>query len=160
MRHYNRSNLFMILLLAGHLAFTIIGCSKSTDPLQPHLSSSEGISAGTRLDSDQRIYVPGEVLVVLTDEAEASVGGRLFDGLPLTPIREKTYNWGILRRLLITDGTSVEDMCERLKPDPRVRIIEPNYYVHFAEAPYTPNDPMWESDSDPDDDPRNSVWEQ
>ncbi len=159
----NRFHVVRFSCLVLLAAFTIFGCSKSNDPLLPRSTGSEGLTSGTQTESEiteEPLYVPDEVLIVLTDEAEATIGSRFFDDLPLTLVREKNYSWGFLHRMLISNETSVESMCERLKSDLRIRFAEPNYYIHFAEAPYIPNDPMWESDADGDDDPRTSIWEQ
>jgi len=147
-------------LLPALLILLISGCSHSDPPLLPDPSRSENLTPGALEITEDSLYMPSEVLIVLTDEAEASAGTTFFGSLPFEPVREKAYNWGTLHRMLITDGTTVEEMCAQLKTDPRVRIAEPNYLVHFATPPYTPNDPMWESDADPGDDPRDSVWEQ
>lgn len=160
MQTINWFNFFRIFFLICLIVLSITGCGKSDNPVIQEPFRSEGLT--TEIDSNLYglDFMPGEILVVLTDEAEASIGSGFFSDLPLTPLREKAYNWGTLHCMGITDGTSVEDMCEFLKIDAKVRIAEPNYLVHFAEAPYTPNDPMWENPADPDDDPRNSIWEQ
>jgi subtilisin family serine protease len=160
LREFNRVNFFRTTVITFFIALTVVGCGRHVDPALPDLSRSEGLTKGALDSISGKDYVPGEVLVVLTDDAEASTGGAFLGRFPLTPIREKAYHWGTLHRMSITDGTAVEDMCRRLMSDPRVKIAEPNYYVHFAEVPYTPNDPMWENDSDPGDDPRDSIWEQ
>ncbi len=160
MRLLKSGHILRLLILLPFIALAVVGCNTSNDPALPDIQRSEGLSPGTHLDLDGQIFMPGEILVVLTDETEASAGGTFFDQFPLTPVREKAYNWGTLHRMRITDSTPVEEMCDSLKTDPGIRIVEPNYLVHFSGAPYVPNDPMWESDSDPDDDPRNSIWEQ
>jgi len=158
---FRNSPAFALLLLIPVIAIQWLGgCSSSDSPSLISLERSEDISYSPMFNPDEDLYLPGEVLVVLNDTIETGQGSDFFTGQPLSPVREKTYNWGTLHRMRITDDTTVEEMCGLLTEDARVRICEPNYIVHFAEAPYVPNDPMWESDADPDDDPRTSVWEQ
>jgi subtilisin family serine protease len=105
-------------------------------------------------------YMPDEVMVVLTDAAEKSVGPFAFSGLPLEIVRTIESDWATIYRVKITDGSSVEQMVEKLKGNAKVRIAEPNYYLYFMEAPYNPNDPMWNPPS-PGNDPRgtmNAQW--
>jgi len=155
-KRFNFSRCFFLIFL-----FTVcVGCQSSGNPVISYPTRSDDLAKGIVNDLRSSDYMPGELLVVLTDEAEATNGSGFFDNLPLSPLREKTYHWGTLHRMRITDGTSVEDMSALLKSDPRVKIAEPNFLVHFAEAPYFPNDPMWENPGDMDDDPRTTIWEQ
>jgi len=164
---------FRVLLF--YLAVTLVaclGCSQSTGLTPPDqtVTRNSGLTDGVSgvinsapspdTPEDTRpIYVEDEVLVVLHDEAEPEHGPTFFDNLPVQIVREKTYNWGTLHRIKITDGTSVESMVELLRDDPRVRFAEPNYLLYFCSEPYWPDDPMWEG-SDPDNDPRTSTTEQ
>ncbi|MCX6646742.1 MAG: S8 family serine peptidase [bacterium] len=160
MGKFIRLRMIRAIVLSCLIPISAFSCQKSRDPVAPVSVRSEDLSPGTENNLIEKDYMPGEVLVVLTDEAEASKGKNFFSGLHLSPLREKAYHWGTLHRMSITDGTSVEDMCEILKSDPRVKIAEPNFLVHFCEAPYTPNDPMWENPNDADNDPRTTIWEQ
>lgn len=153
-----------------------VGCSGHGSPTSPDLSvsgregnpvenvTSETGELGSGLEGrapvyDGPEYAPNEVLVVLHEQAAQSGIDPLLGRFPLT--RGKTVNcrWATVYQLLITDGTGVGDMVNRCKSDPDVWIAEPNYTFSIAEAPYFPNDPLWESD-DPGDDPRDYYWEQ
>jgi len=142
------------------LVFILLGCTNSSDLTQPASTNSENAPGSIDEPSAQDIYMPSEVLIVLHDEFEPVDTVDYFKNFKLSVIRDKKYPWGTLHRMLINDGSTVESMCEQLKLLQSVKFAEPNYYLHFAEAPYIPNDPMWESDADPDDDPRSSIWEQ
>jgi subtilisin family serine protease len=158
---------FLIALLL------VVGCSAGDHPLIPGSSDadsakdvgldsiSSGIEPGTGagIVNGKSIYMPNEVMVVLIDTAQSSHGSDVFSPLPLKIIQTINSHWATIYRLAITDGSSVEQMVSKLKQDPNVRIAEPNYILNFLEAPYNPNDPMW-NPSDPGNDPRNEMWAQ
>jgi len=154
------TGLLLILFLTGIFLIASGGCNRAENPVKPTITDDPKPSDVTGETYNGNVYMPGEVLIVLHDSYEPVEGASYFRDFKLTTIREKKYHWGTLHRMLITDGSSVESMCNRLKSHPSVKFAEPNYYLFFAEAPYTPNDPMWESAADPDNDPRSSVWEQ
>ena len=178
LRQQGWSHLFRICCIAAVLLCLISGCSKTSHPLVPGPNQNDSFETGsvsntqlesgipsvetgniTPLPDGTDAYVENEVLVVLHDDVESRMGDSFFDSLPLRTVRNPHLNWGTLHRMYITDGTSVEAMVERLSADPGVRFAEPNYLLIFQEAPYFPNDPMWEG-SDPGDDPRDSVYDQ
>jgi len=149
-------------------------CSGGNQPVSPEVNNPDiprtvGLTQSTTetiSDTDSRtpeendaIYVENEVLIVLNDDAESLYGSAFLVNKPLDLIRTIPCDWGTLYRCGITDGSSVEDMVTRLQTDARVRFAEPDYVMEFLEAPYWPNDPMWESD-DPGLDPRDSTFEQ
>jgi len=162
-----------IIVIACTLLF---GCSGSGTPVLPtdtggdppksnEIDATEpesfipSASQNIHRDSEEKHFVENEVLVVLHDEAESLSGRDFFSEYPVEIIRTGNLRWGNLHRLAITDGTSVEAMCDRLGNQPEVRFAEPNFIRYFDEAPYWPNDPMWEG-SDPGSDPRDSTFEQ
>ncbi len=179
----NKNTRFSLLLLSALFAalFLVSGCSNDNGVTFPLPSDTGPLSignfdpameviSGSLLDPDptsthEQIYVENEVLVVLTDETESQIdagiisASAVFSGLPLETIRTLEVEWGTVYRFGITDSTSVEELVDTLCDDSRVRFAEPNYLGIWTEAPYVPNDPMWES-GDPGTDPRDSVWEQ
>ncbi len=147
-------------LLAVFLSLLVLGCSSGRSPVSP--SPERPADAGKSplfVPDEGPCYVENEVLVVLDeslpDRNPESVLGRL----PLALERSIPSVRGQIYRLAITDGTSVEEMVARLKANPHVRIAQPDHVFQFAEAPYRPNDPKWESD-DPGEDPRDSIYDQ
>jgi len=150
---------FRLATLVAVFILVMVGCNHSNSPTDPSKKSIDLIPAIENLSASD-LYIPSEVLIVLHDSVTTSAPQDLFEKLSLDIIFEKKYNWGTLHRAKITDSVTVENMCGLLKSDSRVKFAEPNYLCHFSEAPYTPNDPMWEDDSDPGDDPRDSIWEQ
>jgi subtilisin family serine protease len=144
-----------------------LNCSRTGDPASASFSTTvtnpatQAVeSANVRLKEDLGdAYVENEVLVVLNDNVESDLGMNFFKDLPLRTVRTAELHWGTLHRMAITDGTPVPEMVDRLRVDPGVRIAEPNYLLVFQEAPYFPNDPLWEG-SDPGNDPRDSVYDQ
>ncbi len=117
-------------------------------------------------------YAPDEVLVVLDegmfprrndnrlvpDAANRALA--LLTQHNLEIIRTIPTDWGTVYRLRITDGLSVPDKVAELERLAEIEIAEPNGRVHFIDAPYFPNDPLWENPNDYDDDPRSTVHEQ
>jgi thermitase len=124
-------------------------------------TNSAGVlpAADTGKAQTKPIYMPNEVLVVLTDTASVSLGTSAFSLFPLRVIKAIDSHWATIYRLGITDGTSVEQMVGKLKLNSNVRIVEPNYILNFLEAPYNPNDPMW-NPANPGTDPRSNMWAQ
>ncbi len=168
------SRFFLIVLFAFLLLalLQMVGCSTSEQPLSPSPSGtgltrdaglspgSSGITPASATGSAPRpIYMPNEVMVVLINEAQESLGPGAFNMLPLKIIQIIESRWATIYRLEITDGSSVERMVDRLKQVSNVRIAEPNYLLYFLEAPYNPNDPMWNTYF-PGMDPRNDMWAQ
>jgi len=153
-----------LLILLASLILTL-GCSGGNLPTSPSQDQSEDRSLGgpeavaiitTETGAE---YIAGEVLVVLEDEYSGKVDENVLADWPLKSLRTHRYTWTTLYVLGITDGTSVPEMVARLEGDTRVKIAEPNFIYHAMESPYTPNDPMWESDDDGDD-PMDSVYDQ
>ena len=117
-------------------------------------------------------YAPGEVLVTfevgivpvggdrkIVPGAEAKVSSVLVNhGLTLKRVIQT--DWGTVCRLEILDGSTVEDKVAEMKSVPGVKFAEPNGRVYFLEAPYFPNDPLWENPDDSDEDPRSTAFEQ
>ena len=170
----------MLILLVG-----MISCSGSGNPLVPDNSIDNSPQHGDQLtlayESDPVIhsilddgqnYATGEVLLSLKDgvidsDSDGSPttfgitqGIILLNDHGLSIIRVIDAGWGTVYRLAITDSIAVRQKVAELKALPEVDIAEPNYIVYFCEVPYVPNDYFWENDSDGDDDPRGSVWEQ
>ncbi len=130
----------------------------STPELAGLIPEAESVNISPEPSHDSA-YVEKEVLVVLTDRIQADPGPEFFTDYPLSIKRVITCRWGTVYRLKITDGTPVDHMVDSLKTNPDIRIAEPNYLLVFQKAPYTPNDPLWES-NDEGDDPRDSVYDQ
>ena len=177
----NSNRFFTRLLRNGAVVFIflmfLVGCSGSGDPTTPGIEGAgmfgtssvepgltDSYSQSGELDNQEFPvsedgYLADEVLVVLHDEYVDNFSRTVPVNLPLKLRRTIECRWGTLFELKITDGTSVPVMVERLKADSRVRMAEPNYIFEFHEAPYWPNDPLWERD-DPGENPRDSVYDQ
>ena len=152
-----------------------MGCSTSDHPLSSLTSDSDiemtrnlGLSPGPSSfdrsevvgrEDDRPIYMQNEVMVVLNESAQSRIGADLFDSYPLSIIQTINSRWATIYRLEITDGSSVESMVDTLKQDSDVRIAEPNYLLYFHDAPYNPNDPMW-NPNNPGEDPRGVMFAQ
>lgn len=156
----------------------IIGCSGGDNPASSSVRShnfpvsnnkvviNPGHAAGTqsvilsdRVDSNGSQWVEGEVLVVLKSDVSREQAAGAIKNYPLELKKEIKCRWATVYRLHITDNTPVMDMVRNLKANPLVRMAGPNYFYPFAEAPYVPNDPLWERD-DPGDEPRDNVNDQ
>lgn len=168
---------FPVVLFLATILLILISCSESSvqNALEPDhpgnlnyiypdenpmLVQSMDYSGGVRTVDDKPAYVPGQVNVILYDDAEAELGDSFFGDWPVSIWRSIPCDWGVLHVIEILDGSSVEEMASRLSMDSHVRVAEPNYYGYFTEAPYVPNDPLWESDTDQGDDPRDTMYEQ
>jgi len=161
----------LILVAAGCLVSLILGSGCSNAPVSPDNSGSQSltptedgmISTSVPLSSvsipKEKDFIDREVLVVLEDDMELSQGAEFFKSKPVTVLRTRHFTWATLYALEIDDYTPVPTMVERFNAMPGVRFAQPNYKRYFTEAPYYPNDPMWEWDGDPDDDPRTNVYE-
>ncbi len=154
-----------------------IGCGRNGNPTTPGLdgagietdSADNLTTTGFAVDGENPLhvndlgngpeYVETEVMVVLYQPLSGSDIELSLNSYSLRLKKEIPCRWGTVYELVITNGTPVEEMVERLKADPLVRIAEPNYIYHFTEAPHFPDDPLWESD-DPGFDPRDSIYEQ
>ncbi len=169
-----RVGLFKVLSVAACafcLSVILIACTEKDQPFSPETYESENwtgtqpaaeagsLNVPPSPQTSGSNYIDREVLVVLNDDAESSFGAGFFSDLPVDVLQTREYGWGTVHQLEITDSTGVPNLCDRLRPDPRVRFAEPNFKRYFDEVPYWPNDPMWEA-SDPGTDPRDSVWEQ
>jgi len=171
-------SLYSFIRVAFYLALVVtlaVGCQGKNSPTVPGDDLSEtgelnnyssefgnGLSSGSlatgiQVPDGHPAYYPGEVLVVLNDGI--ITGSVTLQGWPLRLVEEIKCRWGTVYELEITDGTSVEDMVNRLKADTRVRFAEPNHIYYFDEEPYFPNDPMWASTDDPYD-PEDSAYDQ
>ena len=169
---FPRNSILSVILLA---ALLLAGCSGgdtdlSSSPTEPDTARDvgltdgssdfvQGVETGTGIAGDKPIYMPDEIMVVLTDSAQVSRGNNVFIQYPLEIIQTINSNWAAIYRLGITDGSSVEYMVDQLRLDQNVRIAEPNYLLYFQEAPYNPNDPMW-NPPNPGEDPRNMMYAQ
>jgi len=167
----NLSRLILLTVAAGLMAcmFWLTGCSDAPDspatPGSQSLSPSENGLVSTSFplidesQTDSQSYIDRQVLVVLDDDTEKSIGAEFFASFDATVLRSRPLQWGTLHCLEISDSTTVPDMVGRFENEPGVRIVQPNYKRYFDESAYTPNDPMWEWDGDTDDDPRTNVFE-
>jgi hypothetical protein len=152
------------------------GCSGKTGPLtpdsrqsNPSLSGSETTAASLSgnaasqssqyLNPQRKQWADSEVLIVFKDKISETKLGSATAAWPLQLIRAIHCRWATVYRMKITDSTSVPDMVSRLKSDPSIRFADPNYISQLAEAPYWPNDPLWEG-SDAGSDPRDSIFDQ
>ncbi len=147
---------FLVLLIS------LSACSDGNGPISPpesDRSTGGPVADGFSTDTGGNQYAPGEVLVVLNETA--TQGEMLVWAADAGLLHDRTYDvpWGPLYRLRITTDEKVPEVVARLNDDPRVRFAEPNYAVTFCDAPYVPNDPLWERD-DPGDDPRDNVFDQ
>jgi hypothetical protein len=154
-----------------------IACSKGGSPTTPDLRNGNPAPSGNHLDTPLQLatdtsnlrtdfrgnqvpkWAPNEVLVVLQGLVSPAQAVSALQSYPLQLKKTIRLHWGTVYELLITDGTDVRGMVKRLKTDPLVRIAQPNFVYTFLEAPYYPNDPMWES-SDDGDSPRDNAYEQ
>ena len=106
--------------------------------------------------ADEKEYVPGEVLVILADDAnkdvgdiEASVGGKIKKQISFpdpaqtrrTHWQTHTHNKQVLR-VKLPEGKNVKQAIAELrnKKDPRILKVEPNYRVRLLGVP---NDPLF-----------------
>jgi len=163
MIHENSSGLkSRLILVASFFIFALLTACSGDSPTTPSADyrSMDGPGMSGAADEDELLrYAPGEVLVVLNDQHPTGrmVAWAADEGL--LPQRIDDVPWGPLYTLKIMTDETVFDVVDRLNADERVRFAEPNYAVTFEDAPYVPNDPMWEQD-DPGDDPRDSVYDQ
>ena len=153
------------------------GCSGKNGPMSPDLRAADpSLSGSTRVEfpstdnnaafqasqysnSLNKRWADSQVLVVFNNDFSETQLVSVTAGFPLRLIHAIPCRWATVYQMEITDGTSVPDMVKRLKADPSVRFAEPNYRRQFTEAPYWPNDPLWESD-DTGSDPRDSIFDQ
>ncbi|MFH1676911.1 MAG: S8 family serine peptidase [bacterium] len=122
--------------------------------------------------NDQENYAPNEILLILnagsisTDPSGKPSAGTLSNLLSLASTHGLmvkdvlNLSWNTVYRMAITDGTLPPDKANEINNLPEIKIAEPNYRIYFCEAPYFPNDPLWENPNDSDDDPRSTVFEQ
>ncbi len=156
------STLRPAMLVAFFVLLLLLSCSKGASPTAP--PADDRSAGGPQVDemagdNGDFQYAPGEVLVVLINKAPMVELVGMAADYDLLPVQVIDVPWGPLYRLQIRTGETVQQMVVRLNADSRVRYAEPNYVVKFLDAPYVPNDPMWERD-DPGDDPRDSVYDQ
>ena len=141
--------------------------------LEPGLDPSSEAGLVTPFPKDESLrFAPDEVLVTFNDGIvptgpegrpllnAATVGVQILANHGLSVKRVIPLDWGTVYRLQIMDSADVLTKVAELKAIPEVDIAEPNYIVEFCEAPYFPNDPLWENPNDDDDDPRSNVFEQ
>jgi subtilisin family serine protease len=157
-------------------ASILISCSHGKNPVDPGVTDTQGqvnSTDSTGLTSYQSWitglnqlrgqtaprWLPDEVLVQLWSQVSLGQAVAAFQTYPLTVKRIDRLPWGTMYRLKITDGTSVPDMVTRLKLDPRVKTVEPNYTYQYCDVPYLPNDPKFIKETDGTD-PRVSVYDQ
>ncbi len=178
---YSRSvQLACIVMIAG---FFVVSCNGGS-PIVPSSEIDNSVTGATDTPGADGLPYPGysleaipeyaadEVLILLEDwvvptETDGSVptGGystvaNLLSENGLGVIRIIPTSFGTVYRLSILDDTPVPAKADELKALPEVKIAEPNYTVRMIDAPYFPNDPFWENDTDYDEDPRTNVWEQ
>jgi len=155
---YIRRPLALVAILVLGL---LVSCSGGNTPTSPDVDRNMDSPIFDDMNSDHGnfTYAPGEVLVVLNEETHTGEMLGWAASYQLLHLQTQDVPWGPLYRLKLMDDEIVTDVCDRLNEDPRVRFAEPNYVVTFDEAPYVPNDPLWER-SDPGDDPRDSVYDQ
>jgi hypothetical protein len=160
------SRYFKLSLLVTTI--TLAGCSNG-DPITPlRIQDNLGnqpIDSSMVSSSDHKSrYAPDEVLIYLGGNPpplSIVISAASNNGLEL--IEEHNHFWGTFYQFRITDGTPVLEKCAQLKVLEAVEIAEPNYIAEFHAAPkepYWPNDPLWESDWDNDDEPGTSTREQ
>ena len=154
----------------------VVGCSGRGSPTSPALEGSSptadslqspetcgGAEAGgplqTRDSGNRPAYVENELLLVLNESPTKTDVSALLTGWPLKLKKAIPCRWATVYELVITDGSAVDEMVRRLKQYPEVRFAEPNHIYYYAETPYRPNDPLWESD-DPGNDPRDCIYDQ
>ncbi|MGH9867392.1 MAG: S8 family serine peptidase [Candidatus Polarisedimenticolia bacterium] len=86
-------------------------------------------------------HVPGEILIKLRSSTEASARAQLQFAWRATPrriFRSGAQHWRL------DGGESVEEAVARLRDDPRVAWVEPNYIVRIDTAPGDPRYPeLW-----------------
>lgn len=173
MNQYNfLSHRLIIGLSIFSLLFVMLSCGKGS-PTEPSLSDqnvtgnnteikdnleSAGSAYEVNVPQDRAPYAEGEVQVVFYDPGQISTG-TLESAYPLELIRKIPLRWGTIFHMKITDGTPVPEMVSILRQDPDVRFAEPNNAYYFAEAPYFPNDPLYERD-DEGNDPRDNMYDQ
>jgi len=128
---------------------SLIGCNAGfqvTSPSSP--SGSEKVLESACVDD--------EVLVVLNEATGQTFLTEIASKHSLVIRRVHNFRFGTLYVMGITDGTSSLEMSRRLKQSPAIKIAEPNGFIYPMEAPYWPNDPLWESD-DEGNDPRDGL---
>jgi len=174
-----------LILLLGSL---VLSCSNGSGPVLPSDNSHDTLSSefsgmeepsgsfdippGYPHPSDGPDFAPDEVLVVFTEEfLPLDQDKNILPGSQVTletflsehslsvikPIRT---DWAMVYLLKITDNKAVPDKIDELKARAEVRFADPNGRIHFLNAPYVPNDPLWENPDDNDEDPRTNVFEQ
>ncbi len=151
-----------VILAAFLILLFLVSCSGGNSPVTPDTadrSTGGPIFDPMEGDSGDGLYAPGEVLLTLNEplsNPDLIIWAAEFD---LRVIDISDVSWGPMYRLKIPQGQIVTDIVDKLNNDSRVRWAEPNYILTFEDAPYVPNDPMWER-GDAGNDPRDNVFDQ
>lgn len=165
--------LFAIVLITG-------GCSGGGPILPPERGDNSDAMLGfdsDELDADSASMHPwetgswpdaknsppwleGEVLVVLHDSVDPSAVYPIAKDLGMTLRKDIKLMWGTLYKLTFDPSVPVESMVDALLEHAEVRYAEPNIIYYPCAEPYYPNDPLFEFDGDPDDDPWNYKYDQ
>ena len=149
----------------------ITGCSHSSSVAPPLRSDESGVAGSIGLAADRATlpgtdvrnlprYLPGEVLVVLHDGVDPNAVFPISKNLGLSLMQTIRLMWGTVYRMHIDSDESVESTISNLLAHPEVRYAEPNLILYPCTVPYFPDDPLFESAYDSDDDPFTTILDQ
>lgn len=154
-----------VRLIAYLLCIAVLtgGCGNGEPVFPPERGDNHSVVPGLDFlnETDKPAeYVDGEVLVVLNEPCDPGLMLGVASGFGLSLKKEIKLMWATVYQMSIDTEEPVESIVSRLRSDSRIRYAEPNYKLTPCSVPYYPNDPLFEFDGDPDDDPWNNKLDQ